>query len=110
MTRTLKTLVTVCLGAFLLTSAGCEDKESQEALKTCRNDMGNVQKSLANETATANELKAKLAQAEAKVQELTKASEAGKEAKGGKASEEKAKSSEAKKSESAKTEKKSKKK
>jgi uncharacterized membrane-anchored protein YhcB (DUF1043 family) len=110
MTRTLKTLTTVCLGAFLLTSAGCEDKETQEALKTCKNDMSNVQKSLASQTATANELKAKLAQSEEKVQELTKAAEAGKEGKGTKASEEKAKSAEAKKSESAKTEKKSKKK
>jgi len=110
MTRTLKTLATVCLGAFLLTSAGCEDKESQEALKTCKNDLGNVQKSLASQTATANDLKAKLAQAEEKVQELTKAAESGKEGKGSKASEEKGKSTEAKKAESAKTEKKSKKK
>ena len=110
MTRALKTLSTLCLGAFLLTSAGCEDKESQEALKTCRNDLSNVQKSLASQTANANDLKAKLAQAEAKVQEVTKATEAGKEGKGGKASEEKAKSAEAKKDGPAKTEKKSKKK
>ena len=107
MTRTLKTLATVCLGAFLLASAGCEDKETQEALKTCKNDLGNVQKSLASQTATANDLKAKLAQAEEKVQELTKAAESGKEGKGGKASEEKAKSAEAKKAEPAKAEKKS---
>lgn len=110
MTRILKTLATVCLGAFLLASAGCEDKEAQEALKTCKNDLGNVQKSLASQTATANELKAKLAQAEEKVQELTKAAEAGKEGKGAKASEEKAKATEAKKAEPAKAEKKSKKK
>jgi peptidoglycan hydrolase CwlO-like protein len=107
MTRTLKTLVTVCLGAFLLTSAGCEDKESQEALKTCRNDLGNVQKSIASQMATVNDLKAKLARAEEKVQELTKAAESGKEGKGAKASEEKAKSAESKKGEPAKAGKKS---
>ena len=107
MTRTLKTLATVCLGAFLLASAGCEDKETQEALKTCKNDLGNVQRNLATQTTSANDLKVQLAQAEAKVQELTKASEAGKEGKGGKASEQKAKSTEAKKGEPAKTDKKS---
>jgi chromosome segregation ATPase len=110
MTRTLEILATVCLGAFLLTTAGCEDKESQEALKTCKNDLGNVQKSLASQTATVNDLKAKLTQAEEKVQELTKTAEAGKDGKGAKSSEEKAKSAEAKKAEPAKTEKKSKKK
>ncbi len=107
MTRTLKTLATVCLGAFLLVSAGCEDKESQEALKTCRNDLSNVQKNLATQTTSANDLKAQLAQAEAKIEELTKASEGGKEAKAGKASEPKAKSAEAKKAEPSKAEKKS---
>jgi len=81
MTRTFKTLVTVSLGAFLLTSASCEDKESQEALKTCKNDMSNVQKSLANQTVTVNNLKAQLAQAEAKVQELAKENAAKPEAK-----------------------------
>ena len=110
MTRALKTFSTVCLGAFLLTSAGCEDKESQEALKTCKNDLGNVQKSLASQTAAANDLKAKLAQAEERVQELSKAAESGKDGKNAKASEEKAKAAEAKKAEPAKTEKKSKKK
>ena len=107
MTRTLRTLATVCLGAFLLASAGCQDKETQESLKTCKNDLGNVEKSLASQTATANDLKVKLAQAEEKVQELTKASEAGKEGKGGKASEEKGKSAEAKKGEPSKATKKS---
>jgi septal ring factor EnvC (AmiA/AmiB activator) len=107
MTRTLKTLATLCLGAFLLASAGCEDKETQEALKTCKNDLGNVQKSLASQMATTNDLKTQLAQAEAKVQELTKAAELGKEGKGSKASEQKAKSAEAKKAEPAKPEKKS---
>jgi predicted nucleic acid-binding Zn-ribbon protein len=107
MTRTLKTLATVCLGAFLLASAGCENKEAQEALKTCKNDLSNVQKNLATQTTSANDLKAQLAQAEAKVQELTKATEVGKEGKGGKASEEKGKSAEAKKAEPAKAAKKS---
>jgi len=107
MTRTLKTLATVCLGAFLLASAGCEDKETQEVLKTCKNDLGNVQKSIASQTAITNDLKAKLAQAEEKVQELTKTAESGKEGKGAKASDEKAKSAEEKKAEPAKAGKKS---
>lgn len=110
MTRTLKPLATVCLGAFLLASAGCEDKATQEALKTCKNDLSDVQKNLATQTGSVNDLKAQLAQAEEKVQELTKASEAGKDAKGDKAAELKAKPTEGKKAEPSKTEKKSRKK
>jgi multidrug resistance efflux pump len=106
MTRTLKTLANVCLGALLFTSAGCEDKESQEALKTCRNDLGAEQKTATSQRATIDNLKAQLAQAEAKVQELTKASESAKPGKGSKTVEEKGKTEEAKKAEPAKAEKK----
>ena len=91
MTRTLKTLTTVCLGAFLLAGVGCEDKETQEALKTCRDDLTNVQKNLATQTAEVNSLKAQLAQAEAKAQEMAKGEEEAKSGKGGKATAEKGK-------------------
>jgi hypothetical protein len=105
MTRTLTTLMTVCLGAFLLAGAGCEDKQAQEALKTCKNDLGNEQKLVASQAATINELKSQLAQAQAKAQEMTKDMESGKTGKNGKAMEGKAKAAEAKKAEPAKAEK-----
>ena len=92
-TRTFKTLMTVCLGALLLSSTACEDKETQEALRTCKNDLGNEQKLSTSQRATIESLKAELAQAQAKVQEMTKEGEAGK---GGKAMEEKPKAGEAK--------------
>jgi len=106
MTRTFKTLVTVCLGAFLLTSAGCEDKEAQEALKTCKSEVTGLQKSVASQVPTISGLRAQLAQSEAKVQELTKEIDTSKAGKGGKTSEDKAKVAEAKKPEAAKAEKK----
>ena len=84
MTRTFKTLVTVCLGAFLLTSAGCEDKEAQEALKTCKSEVTGLQKSVASQVPTISGLRAQLAQSEAKVQELTKEIDTSKAGKGGK--------------------------
>ena len=96
MTRTFKTLMTVCLGALLLSSTACEDKETQEALKTCKNDLGNEQKLSTSQRATIESLKAELAQAQAKVQEMTKEGEAAKTGKGGKAMEEKPKAGEAK--------------
>jgi hypothetical protein len=99
MTQLFKTLMTVCLGALLFTSAGCEDKEAQEALKTCKNDLANEQKLATSQTGTINELKSQLAQAQAKVQELTKDNEAAKTGKNGKAMEEKGKAGEDKKAE-----------
>jgi tRNA isopentenyl-2-thiomethyl-A-37 hydroxylase MiaE len=108
MTPPFRTLVTLCLGGFLLASAGCEDKAAQEALKTCKSDLGNEQKLVASQSLTINELKSQLAQVQAKVEEMTKENEAAKTAKGGKAMEEKAKPDEEKKAESAKGDKKSK--
>ncbi len=108
MTPGLKTLMTVCLGALLLTSAGCEDKAGQEALKTCKNDLVNEQKLVASQSLTINELKSQVAQAQAKIDEMNKETDAAKTAKGGNGMEEKAKAGEEKKAESAKGEKKSK--
>jgi uncharacterized protein YlxW (UPF0749 family) len=88
MIRIVKMLTTVCLGALLLTSAGCEDKETQEALKTCKNDLSGEQQKAATQLATINDLKTQLAQAQAKVTELTKEGE-GKADEKGKAAEKK---------------------
>jgi len=104
MTPLFKTLMTVCLGALLLTSTGCEDKAAQEALKTCKNDLINEQKLVASESLTISELKAQLAQAQAKMEETSKESGA----KSGKAMEEKAKAGEEKNAEPVKGEKKDK--
>ena len=104
MTRTLKTLMTVFFGALLLSSTACEDKETQDALKTCKNDLGNEQKLSTSQRATIESLKSELAQAQAKVQEMTTESEAAKTGKGGKAMEEKSKAGEAKTAEAKKTE------
>lgn len=107
MTRTLKTLMTLCLGALLFTSVACENKETEEALKTCKNDLSNELKKGAAQQAALNEAKSQLAVAQAKVAELTKVAEAPKNGK----AEEKGKAGETKKSdEVAKAEKKGKKK
>lgn len=109
MTPVFKTLMTVCLGALLFTSAGCEDKVAQETLKTCKNDLVNEQKLVASQSLTITELKSQLAQAQAKIEETSKESDAAKAGKNGKAMEEKAKAGEEKKAEPAKGEKKDKK-
>jgi len=108
MTQLFKTLMMVCLGALLFTGVGCEDKEAQEALKTCKNDLTNEQKLASSQTSTINELKSQLAQAQAKVQELSKEGESAKTGKSGKAMEEKAKAGEEKKAEPAKADQKGK--
>jgi hypothetical protein len=102
MTQLLKTLMTVCLGALLFATAGCEDKQAQEALNTCKNDLTNEQKLNASHTRTINDLKSHLAEAQTKVQELSKESESAKTGKTGKAMEEKGKAGEEKKAEHAK--------
>jgi TolA-binding protein len=105
MTRTFKTLATACLGAaFLFTGAACEDKETSEALQTCRTDLATLQKTAAAQTTTINQLKAQLAEAQGKVEELSKAGEPAQTGKNAKATEEKGKGGEAKKGESAKAE------
>ncbi len=100
MTRTFKTLSTLFLGALLLASAGCQDKATQDALKTCRSDLANVQKTSASQTSTINNLKSQLAQAQAKVQALTaKEAEAAKTPEKGKEMEMKGKAEKGKKAE-----------
>ena len=85
MTRKFSTLMSLLLGATLLVSAGCEDEAGKAALNTCNTSLENAQKSSAAQTTTVNQLKADLAQAQAKVQELTKENEQLKNPKTGKA-------------------------
>jgi ATP/maltotriose-dependent transcriptional regulator MalT len=93
MTRTLNTMMAVCLGTILLTSAACENKETEAALKTCKSDLGNEQKRANDQQTTINALKAQLATAQTKLDEMTKAAAK---------PDEKAKAGEAKKDEPAK--------
>lgn len=85
MTRKFSALMSLALGATLLASAGCEDEASKAALNTCNTSLQNAQKSSAAQTTTVNQLKADLAQAQAKVQELSKENEQLKNPKTGKA-------------------------
>jgi exonuclease VII small subunit len=85
MTRKLSALMSLALGATLLASAGCEDEASKAALNTCNTSLQSAQKSSAAQTTTVNQLKADLAQAQAKVEALTKENEQLKNPKTGKA-------------------------
>jgi len=70
MIRKFSALMSLLLGAALLVSAGCEDEAGKAALKTCNTSLESLQKTSAAQTASVNHLKADLAQAQAKVQEL----------------------------------------
>jgi peptidoglycan hydrolase CwlO-like protein len=109
MTRLVTRLAPACLATFLLVSTGCEDKQCQDSLNTCRTELGNLQKTSASHQTAMNELKAQLTQAQAKVDELTKEVEALKSGKGAKVKEEKGKPADEKKAEPAKAEEKHKK-
>jgi hypothetical protein len=106
MTRLQKTLAIVALGGLLLTSAACEDKETQQALQTCRNDLSGLRTSLANQNATIKDLRAQLASAPLKAEELAKAGDMAKGGRGDKAMVGKTKSAEPRKSVPAEMEKK----
>jgi hypothetical protein len=85
MTRKFSALMSLALGATLLASAGCEDEASKAALNTCNTSLESLQKSSSAQTTSMNQLKADLAQTQAKVQELTKENEQLKNPKMGKA-------------------------
>ena len=85
MNRKLSALMSLVLGATLLVGAGCEDEAGKAALNTCNTSLQNAQKSSAAQTTSMNQMKADLAQAQAKVQELTKENEQLKNPKTGKA-------------------------
>jgi exonuclease VII small subunit len=85
MTPKFSALMSLVLGATLLVGAGCEDEAGKAALNTCSTSLQNAQKSSAAQTTAMNQLKADLAQAQAKVEELTKEKEQLKNPKMGKA-------------------------
>ncbi len=99
MTRLLTVLGPAFLGVFLFATSGCEDKQCQDSLGTCRTEVTNLQKAAADHQKMVNDLKAQLAQSQTKVDELTKENEALKGGKGAKGKEEKAKPAEEKKAE-----------
>jgi hypothetical protein len=70
MPRKFSTLMSLLLGATLLVSAGCEDEAGKAALKICNTSLESMQRSASAQTASMNQLKADLVQAQAKVQEL----------------------------------------
>ncbi len=102
MTRLLTAFAPACLGIFLLGASGCEDKQCQESLTTCKTEVTNLQKASADHQKTVNDLKAQLAQVQAKLDEMSKANEAAKGGKGDKAKDEKGKPGEEMKAEPAK--------
>jgi large subunit ribosomal protein L29 len=107
MTRLGTGLVSACLGVFLFATSGCEDKQCQDSLSSCRNEMSNLQKTSATQETQMKALKDQLAQSQAKIQELTTELESQKGGKGAGAKEEKGKAAEKDaKAEPAKTEKK----
>jgi hypothetical protein len=72
MTRTFKLVTLGVLGAWLLTSTSCEDKVCNDALQICKKDSTAQRKESAAQLTTISELKSKLADAQAKVDSLTK--------------------------------------
>lgn len=85
MTRKFSALMSLLLGATLLVGTGCEDEAGKAALKTCNTSLESLQKSSSAQTTSMNQLKADLAQAQAKVEALTKENEQLKNPKMGKA-------------------------
>jgi len=57
MTRLLTIVIPACLGAVLLTTSGCEDKQCQDSLTACRTEVSNLQKAAEAHQAAMNELK-----------------------------------------------------
>jgi len=74
MNRKLSALMSLVLGATLLVGAGCEDEAGKAALNTC-NKAPERTEELGRSKTSMNQMKADLAQAQAKVQELTKENE-----------------------------------
>ena len=85
MTRKLSTFLSLVFGAVLFVGAGCEDTATKAALATCNTNYENLQKSSSAQSGSLSQTKAELAQAQAKVQELTKENDQLKAPKTGKA-------------------------
>ena len=63
MTRTFKLMTVGALSAWLLTSAGCEDKVCKEQLQACKKESTEQRKECADNLSRMQELKAQLAAA-----------------------------------------------
>ncbi len=72
MIRKLSTFISVVFGALLLLGAGCEDKAAKQALGTCNTNLQDLQKTSSAQATSLTQMKAELAQAQARLQELTK--------------------------------------
>jgi uncharacterized coiled-coil DUF342 family protein len=72
MTRTFKMMAVGALGAWLVTSTGCEDKVCQEQLQTCKKESGEQRKECAANLEKIQELKGQLNEAQAKADSLAK--------------------------------------
>ncbi len=72
MTRTLKLVTLVVLGAWLMTTTSCEDKVCNDALQTCKKEATEQRRECTTNLAKLTELKTQLADAESKVASLTK--------------------------------------
>jgi predicted nucleic acid-binding Zn-ribbon protein len=62
----------MCGALFLLTSTGCIDKDSLHAIKSCRDDLTAVQRTSVEQLITIDNLKTQLAQAQTRVEELSR--------------------------------------
>jgi peptidoglycan hydrolase CwlO-like protein len=72
MKRMLRTMAVGALGAWLLTSTGCEDKVCQDSLQTCKKDSEQQRKECSANLEKLQELKLQLSDAQAKVDSLGK--------------------------------------
>lgn len=72
MTRTFKLMTMGALSAWLLTSTGCEDKVCKGQLETCKKESGEQRKECADNLSKMAGLKTQLAEAQTKVDSLTK--------------------------------------
>ncbi len=72
MTRTFKLMALGALGGWLLTSTACEDKVCQQQLQTCKKESADQRKECAANMAKLQDLKGQLAEAQTKVDNLTK--------------------------------------
>ncbi len=72
MSRTFKLMTVGALSAWLMASTGCEDKVCKEQLQTCNKDMTAQRKECEANLTKIQELKRELADAQGKVDSLTK--------------------------------------
>lgn len=76
MSRTLKLMTFGIFGVWLLASTGCEDKACKADLAMCKKEWGDQKKECTGHQTTITELKALLAETQAKVETLTKENDA----------------------------------